>query len=264
MPVSHVDKLIADDTNGVNLKAYRAYIPLYLLANYLDIDDLCWDALDRLHAANRAVAPSLQRLALQDENNTRDFILPETLKTGFVDCANLAYNASGIKDAAVPSELKAVFVEFMNFATYKILDYLLDDIVSVAPRLLADALGKRGEDADWFVSADPVMVAEEARCDVELAAEMRMIPGPKSWNTYCRYCLVNPLSGVSQSQACERADSKYGPLADESVRWYWGILEATRTADRGSNFWLEGDCCYYCSKGEGHYWKYGDEGFSET
>ncbi|KAK4444730.1 BTB/POZ protein [Podospora aff. communis PSN243] len=209
---SHVDKLIIDDDNSdLSLKAYKTYIPLYVLADFLQLPGLCRDLHSRLHDRNRRLAAHIQRLPKRDGETS--IHLGDAFTDDFVECARLAYSIPAQqteKDCSgrpTPGGLRSIFVELFEFVGFQPLDDTLDALSLIAPGLLADVI-KAMRHAHSF------------------------IPDENSENSTCVECGINPLTGVGQAMPTRE----------------WGQDCVARfTSARKGNFWARKGLCYECS-----------------
>lgn len=217
--MSHVDELVTDDHDGMKLVAYKTYVPLYVLGDFLRLHALCRDIIDRLHRTNRRIAAHLQRLAAKDPDG-RVALEPE-FQEDFADCARLAYSVPLRREqneigGAQPSGIRTAFLELFEFTRYRPLDDALGRIASAAPLLLVDVM-----------------------------LTMRDIDGvghPSRRPLACRDCGVHPLTGVKVDPPAPppRQSTAFGqgaPIAEVEVK----------EPGMGTNFWATQKLCFECS-----------------
>lgn len=143
-PVSHLDHIEAPDPKGLDLLAYKSYVPLYIVADFLGLDDLCRDLIGRLHRTNKRIAAVLQRHAAEGSVGGAT-VLPDSFKTDFAECARLAYSIPArITDDDIagwlPGGIRNTFVELFEFVRYAPLDPVLPSLAAHAPKLLVDLM----------------------------------------------------------------------------------------------------------------------------
>ncbi|KAK5651890.1 hypothetical protein OQA88_11549 [Cercophora sp. LCS_1] len=172
--LSHLDGIEANDPHGMELKGYDAYIPLYILADFLGLPALCRDLIGRLHRINRRIAAHLQRWAILS-----DFTgLPKTFVDKFSKSAELAYSipAPRTEDDTThsrPGGLRNIFVEFFEFCRYSCIDAVLPRLAATVPQLL-----------------------------VEIIVTMRLTDGAgieSSAKSTCKDCGMDPVRGTGES-----------------------------------------------------------------
>jgi hypothetical protein len=193
----------------LSLKAYKTYIPLYVLADFLELPALCRDLHSRLHGRNRNLAAHIQRFPKLDAET--NISLGDDFNDDFVECARLAYSIptrQTEKDSSgrpTPGGLRSIFVELFEFVGFQPLDETLDSLSLVAPGLLADVI-KAMRHAHSFISSQT------------------------SDDSTCVDCGINPLTGLGK------------PLLEREGE---GLV---RFASRGrGNFWARKGLCYECS-----------------
>ena len=210
--MSHIDELITDDPDGMKLVAYKTYVPLYVLGDFLGLHALCRDITDRLHRTNRRMAAHIQRLAAEDPDGR--LALEPDFQADFADCARLAYSIPVRRtqndiDGAIPGGIRTPFLELFEFTRYRPLDDALGAIASAAPQLLVD-----------------VMLTMR---------DFEGIGHPSRRPLACKDCGVHPLTGnPSPEQSTPRGQVAANPEIE------------VKDQGAGTNFWMSYNLCFEC------------------
>jgi len=199
----------------MKLVAYKTYVPLYVLGDFLGLHTLCHYITDRLHRTNRRMAAHIQRLAAEDPNGR--VALEPDFQADFADCARLAYSIPVQRtqndiDGALPGGIRTPFLELFEFARYRPLDDALGAIASAAPQLLVD-----------------VMLTMR---------DLEGIGHPSRRPLACEDCGVHPLTGT-----------KDNPSPEQSTPWGKGAANAeveVKDQGAGTNFWMSYSLCFEC------------------
>jgi len=187
-------------------------VPLYVVADFLGLDDLCRDIISRLHRTNRRIAARVQRHGGKESTTVISGLLPETFRTDFVECAKLAYSIPPLQSAEdcagfLPGGIRNPFIELFEFVRYSPFFPLLSDMAGHVPDLLVD-----------------------------LIMSMRGVEGVGRGSAYtynhhatCEECGVNPISGIGKTFEELEGKSQF------------------RVQNSGSNFWVRDYLCFECS-----------------